>query len=169
MGLDHAGGQSPDPPSHKVPDRDARRVAGAQLRILRPHAEVAPPEAERRAGVQLRPGRRLPVPEARDARSIAAEQLSRVAELHPDRPVGELVSEGSIQPLVIDLVALDRCAEPEAAQVRTFTEDIVARRRDQRRRELVFLRHDDVSTMSALLACQESAVTGRLERLGVLA
>lgn len=132
--------------------RNPASTAQARLRMVRVHAEQALGEQDRRAYA----GHAATPP---DARSIAREQLRRVADVHGD------VAE----PLVLDLLALQDCPDPQAQQIRAYAEQVLWRRRPRQALGRIFLRRGDLDALSALLHCSPEAVTALLGRLGLLA
>lgn len=149
-GLQRAYCQVVPGPEDEPSPRDTTSTAQARLRMVRVHAEQALGEKERR---------RSDAPAVRDAQSIAREQLDRVADVHGD----------AVEPLVIDVPALQHCPDAQAQPILTFAEQILAQRKQRRTPDKVFLRRDDVDTLSDLLRCPPEAVTPLLVRLGVLA
>jgi hypothetical protein len=130
--------------------------AGAKLRRARPRARWSLGDKERRAKQAVEMALK---PSQRSAHTIAMEQLAHVREM---------VEEQS-EPLVIDLQKLERSADPEAAMLREFTNDIVRRRRNAPMRDVVFLRGEDLGMLAGLLGCAVEDVTPTLERMRILA
>jgi len=121
--------------------------------MVRVHAEEALAEKDRRGAGAAE------TPVGRDARSIAQAQLRQIAE----------VNGGVIEPLVLDMPALQECSEGPAETIRTFAEEILQQRRLRETHEKVFFRRDDIDTLSHLLQCPPDAVTPLLNRMGLLA
>jgi hypothetical protein len=134
----------------------AQHGAGAELRRMRPRTHWALGDKERRARP---PAEQSLKPAQRSARTIAQEQLAHIRE----------ITEEQAQPLVIDLVKLDGSEAAQAVALRQFTDDIVSRRRNAPRGDLVFVREEDLDVLAELLGCRDVDVTPLLGQLGVLA
>jgi hypothetical protein len=135
----------------------AESGAGAQLRRARPRARWSLGDRERRARQAMEQALRPALP---SAQTIAEEQLAHVRE----------ITHEQAESLVIDLVRLKESAAPEAVMLRMFTDDIVSRRRSAPTvSKLVFVRAEDLHTLSGLLNCPADDVTAVLRRMGVLA
>jgi hypothetical protein len=93
------------------------------------------------------------------ALSLAEEQLAHIREV---------AGEGTWSP-VIDLVKLEHSEAAQAVELRTFTDDILSRRRANPSRNVVFCRQEDITMLAALLRCPTDEVIPLLERLDVLA
>lgn len=129
---------------------------GSALRRTRPRGHWSLGEKERRA---LRAAEQAEEPSQRTALTIAREQLDHVHELFDEQ----------VEPLVIDLTKLDSSNASQAEVLRTFTDDIVSRRRNASARDVVFLRQEDIDLLAGLLACHSRDVKPLLKRLDVLA
>ncbi len=121
--------------------------------MVRARAEHALGEKDRRAGSASQP------PSGRDARSIARAQLRQITEVQGD----------VVEPLVLNMQALERCPGAQAEKVRTFAEQILRQRRRREAQEKVFFRREDIDTLSRLLHCEHDDVTPLLSQLGLLA
>lgn len=137
-------------------DEVAEHGAEAQLRRARPRAGWSLGDRERRArlAVEQEPG-----PAMRSAQTIAREQLAHVRE----------VTHEQAEPLVINLARLEASSAAEAVRLRSFTDDIVARRRNPPMSTVVFVRFEDLDVLAGLLGCRPDDVTAVLRHLGVLA
>ncbi len=121
--------------------------------MVRVRAERALGEKDRRADSAARPS------VGRDARSVARDQLRRIAEVPGD----------VVEPLVLNMSALQECPAADAQVVRAFAEQILRQRRRREAQEKVFFRREDIATLARLLQCTTDDVTPLLDRLGVLA
>jgi len=74
-----------------------------------------------------------------------------------------------VEPLVLDIPALESCPHAEATVIRTFAVQILQQRRAREAHDKVFFRREDLDTLSGLLHCPSDDVTPLLGRLGVLA
>lgn len=136
---------------HRDPT-DEGADAWSQLRRHRPRAGWSLAEAERRNSAEQSE------PPQPTALAIAREQLARVGEVVSEQP----------GPTVIDLDKLQRCSDPRASAVRTYTDDILARRGTAAAGGFVFVREHDLDRLGELLGCTSSDVPDTLDRLGVL-
>ena len=127
--------------------------AWSQLRRPRPRTGWSLAETERRHGAA-----EPEEPPPPTALAIATEQLARVGEVVGQHP----------GPTVIDLDKLQRCDDPLAVSVRTFTDEILAHRGTAAAGGVVFVRDQDLDTLAELLQCEPDEVTMLLERLDVL-